>query len=469
MHKDSPPDFWRVLLSDARRDWVSFHMPGHQRGRGFPRSFARYLTRMDITEVPGMDDLNDPRGVLRLAQARLAEAAGAQRSFFLTNGASAGIMAMTTALAGLGDSLIVPRASHRSVYHGLMLGDILPVYICTGCQDGRPFLPTPEATEALLDANPGAAGMVLTCPDYWGRCPDTAGIAEVLHRRGKALLLDQAHGAHFGAHPALPPHGGQTGADSWVQSAHKTLPALTQSAWLHLSDSGRLPAERVERKIRLLQTTSPSYPMMAGLDYARHWLETGARDAYGALLRRIEGAVAQIEAATPIRRADFSRDEGVVHTDPTRLVLDVSGTGCTAKEIEAYLSTQRIRAEWAGGHMLVLICTPWHTRRDFMRLTRALRHCPRPDTAGVSAALPPLPVPRQVMPMARAAEAPAERIRYRDAAGRVAAAFVIPYPPGIPLLCPGETVTDAHIGWIEACGGAYPSGIDAAGCLSVIQ
>ena len=266
------PELWRHLGRDARRDWAGFHMPGHLYGRGFPRSFRRDLARMDVTEVPGMDDLSHPAGVLREAQDRLAALAGADRSFFLVNGASTGIIAMMTALCRPGDSLIVPRASHRAVYHGLVLGGISPVYLYTQWQDGRPALPAPEDVEALLKAHPRAMGMVLASPDYWGRCADVAGIAGVLHRQGKALLLDQAHGAHFGFSKALPPHGGAQGADAWVQSAHKTLPALTQSAWLHLRP-GCLSADRIGQKIRLLSTTSPSYPMMGSMDYARYWLE----------------------------------------------------------------------------------------------------------------------------------------------------------------------------------------------------
>lgn len=465
----NPPDLWRHLVRDARKDWVSFHMPGHIRGRAFPRAFRRYLSRMDITEVAGMDDLNDPRGILHLSQKRLASLAGADRSFFLVNGASAGIIAMMTSLCGSGDALLVPRASHRAVYHALLLGGIRPVYLCTDWREGRPLPPSPEDVGKALESCPDAAGMVLTCPDYWGRCPDEAAIADILHRKGKALLLDQAHGAHFGAHPVLPPHGGRTGADAWVQSAHKTLPALTQSAWLHIRGE-RIPMERIEQKIRFHQTTSPSYPMMAGLDFARHWLEHEAYDAYDRLLTRIDRAVMVLEKHTPVRRAGFSHEKGAAYTDPTRLVLDVSGLGTGAQEVEKYLLTHGIRIEWAEGDMLVLICTPWHTDRDFGRLIRALRRCPR-GVKETQEPLPPMPVPSVALPMGEAAAAPAVKVPYREAAGRVSAGFVIPYPPGIPLLCPGEAADPGHIAWIGHCEaqGKYPAGVDAAGCIPVIE
>lgn len=445
-------------------------MPGHGYGRGFPRSFRLRLARMDLTEVKGMDDLNHPQGILLQAQERLTELAGAAQSFFLVNGSSIGIQAMMGALCRRGDTLIVPRASHRAVYHGLALWGIVPAYLYTEQRSGRPALPTPEDAEALLRSYPQAKGMVLTSPDYWGRCADVAGIAEVLHRQGKALLLDQAHGAHFGFHPALPPHGGMEGADAWVQSAHKTLPAPTQSAWLHVNKQSLLPGERVAQKLRLLSTTSPSYPMMGGLDYARHWLRCEARDAYEGLLGRLERAVRRIEETTPVRRADFSGDHGVVRTDPTRLVLDVSGLGVDAAQAEAFLLKRGVRVEWAEGKYLVLICTPWHTDRDFMRLARALGRCPRQDQAERAAELPPLPEAEVLLPLEEAWENPTERIDYRQAAGRAAGSFVIPYPPGIPILCPGERVTQAHIDWIRRCleREMAPAGVDD-GRIAVIQ
>jgi lysine decarboxylase len=445
-------------------------MPGHGYGRGFPHSFRRDLARMDITEVPGMDDLNHPTGLLREAQDRLAALTGADRSFFLVNGSSIGILSMMTALCRPGDTLIVPRASHRAVYHGLTLGGMSPVYLYTNWADGRPALPSPEDVEKVLNDHPQAMGMVLTSPDYWGRCADVAGIAEILHRRGKALLLDQAHGAHFGFHPALPSHGGMEGVDIWVQSAHKTLPALTQSAWLHIHASERVSAERVEQKIRLLQTTSPSYPMMASMDYARDWLAGKAYDAYADLMARMDRAVRRIEGTTPVRRADFTRDTGVVRTDPTRLVLDVSGLGMEAGQAEEYLLERNVRIEWAQGRYLVLICTPFTRSRDFNKLVRALRQIPRKAVKEQPVALLSLPEAETVLPMGQALDGTVERIDYRKAAGRVAGTFVIPYPPGVPLYCPGERVTDAHIDWIEKSisQGKPPAGVDG-GYMDVLQ
>ena len=463
-------DLWRHLGRDARRDWAGFHMPGHGYGSGFPRSFRHALARMDITEVPGMDDLSHPGGILRDAQDRLAALMDADRSFFLVNGSSTGIIAMMTALCRPGDSLIVPRASHRAVYHGLALGGISPAYLYTKERDNRPALPAPENVNATLTKYPQVKGMVLTSPDYWGRCADVAAIAQVLHRRGKALLLDQAHGAHFGFHPALPPHGGTQGADAWVQSAHKTLPALTQSAWLHRSRSALLSGERLAQQINVLQTTSPSYPMMGGLDYARYWLAQDARDAYTGLLGRIDRGIATIERVTPVRRAELVRDGGVVNTDPTRLVLDLSGMGMGAGEVEVRLLANKVRVEWAQGAHLVLICTPWHRTRDFSRLIGALRRIPRQSSAARPKGLSPLPEAEMILPIGQALDRTASKIDYREAAGQVAGAFVIPYPPGIPLLCPGERVTAAHVEWIGRCieTGRTPAGVDG-GYMDVLQ
>jgi len=417
-----------------------------------------------------MDDLSHPTDRLREAQDRLAALAGADRSFFLVNGTSGGVIAMMAALCGPGDSLILPRGSHRAVYHGLILGGIRPIYIYPDWADGRPGLPAPEDVERILDEHPRAKGMVVTSPDYWGRCADIEGISGVLHRRGKALLLDQAHGAHFGVHPDLPPHGGIQGADIWVQSAHKTLPALTQSAWLHVSPTAPVSAERVAQKIRLRQTTSPSYPMMGSMDYARYWLESQARDAYTALLGRMDRAVKRLENGTPVRRADFSGDRGVARTDPTRLVLDISGLGIDAGAAEAYLLEKGIRVEWAQGRYLVLICTPWHSRRDFSRLTRSLGRIPAKTGKVRWDVLPSLPEAEGIRPMGQALDSATEEIHYTEAEGRVAGDFVIPYPPGIPLLCPGERVTAAHIDWIEGsvARGKTPAGVDT-GRISVIQ
>ncbi len=391
---------------------------------------------------------------------------GAGRTWFLTNGATGGLLALFTGLVGRGRKVILPRTSHLAVSHALALLDLVPVWLEFDETASRPFafLPpvTAESVAAAVARHPDSAVVFLTSPDYYGCTADLAAIARVAHQAGMLLLVDEAHGAHLAAAPdLLPPTALACGADACVQSAHKTLPALTQGAFLHLAPAKAADEEAVSRlnaAVRIFQTSSPSFAIAASLDLARAWLEQSGHGLIERLLTQIDRLATRLEPDFLVTPATRDLADGLVR-DPTRLVLrPLAWPGRTAVELAGYLSRLGIDVEMADLTRLILIPALDQPPRDFSRLARQLtelsRTAPEPDRPAVSpqtvAALeqsfrqalvrPPvraLPA-GSVFPGCAGCSPAVQSVPLRQADGRIAARLVAAYPPGIPLLLPGE-------------------------------
>lgn len=443
----------------SQSDPTVFHMPGHRLGKGIPRNFTHDLLSLDITEINGSDNLHQPSGIILEAQKMAAEAFGADQTYFLVNGSTAGIQAMILAACKKGDTLIVGRDCHRSVINALMLAGAEPFYIMPGYDEtfGINTVLTPRQVENALDSCPGAVGVLITRPGYYGCCCDIESISDIVHARGKLLLVDEAHGAHLEFSDMLPVSAMDVCADACVQSAHKTLPVVTQGAYLHIKNK-QIDREKLGYYLDILQTTSPSYIIMAFLDFARAVMENSGRDLIRSLLTSVNRFKETIGTIDRLKILETIKD-GVL--DPTRIVINFKEIPASGFEISDYLRKRyNIQVEMADLANIVCIATVSSTSRDFEMLSDALFDISH-GFAGAYRYNNTFPMsgglPERAVGLGEALTAPGERVDLEKAVGRVAKSVLTPYPPGVPVICPGEVITAEivdHLSSIVKAGGS---------------
>ena len=425
-------------LCDALRTFAAtsplrMHMPGHK-GAGLPLPELSAAAALDFTELPPTGNLFEADGPIRAAEELWADAFHMDACLFLTGGSTQGVLSALTLTCRPGDAVLLDRGCHRSAYNALALLDLHPHYLY------RPWVETegisgpisPQAVEKELAEHPEIKTVCITSPTYYGVQSDISTLASVAHTHGARLVVDGAHGAHL---PFLGDFS-LSAADVAVVSAHKTLPAPGQSALLFANG---LPLEELCRAASLYGSSSPSYPMMAALDAARAWME---REGVPRLLETAEH-VAALRAAFPALHPQLS-----LILDPTRLVLSCPD-GFAVKEA---LEARGIYPEMADRRHVVCICTASDTAESFRRLEEALQ-----EVLPLGEPLPPIPLPPPPQPelacSPRTARfAPVETVPLLLAEGRIAAAQVAPYPPGVPVVAPGERLTKKTIAYLKQIG-----------------
>lgn len=437
----------------ARRQPVPLHVPGHKQGRSVAAEWRRLLGRglqLDLTEAPGLDDLHAPEGPIAQAQALAADAFGAAHSYFLVGGSTAGIHAMILSACRPGDTLLVPRHAHRSVFGALVLAGARPAYLQPIIAPGLdlPLGITPAELRRAVVAHPEATAVLLVHPTYAGHVSPLEELCAIAHGAGLMVLVDEAHGAHFGFHPGLPSPALSAGADASVQSLHKLGGSLTQSAILHLGSGGGLDPQRVQEMLRLVQTSSPSYLLMASLDLARRELALNGRAAWERALRMAADARRRLARLHGIA-CPGANDLGspVIAADPAKLLIEVRGR-CSGFTAAAHLWERHgVAVEMAAPGYLLAVLSPGDRRRDIDRLVRGVADLPAAQAGVCTLGEAPWPevvlAPRDAF-LARKAALPLDQ-----AAGEIAAELVAPYPPGIPVLAPGERITPAVANYLR--------------------
>ncbi|WP_018131806.1 aminotransferase class I/II-fold pyridoxal phosphate-dependent enzyme [Effusibacillus pohliae] len=456
---------------------LPLHVPGHKMGRGFPAEAAVWLgqaLRLDLTELPGLDDLHQPQGPIREAQQLAARAFGSEETYFLVGGSTAGNLAMILTVCRPGETVVIPRNAHKSVHHAVMLAGAKPVYLYPEV-DGQFAIPTVirvEEVRRVLAEHPDARAVLITSPTYQGVCSDISEIAGEVHRHGKLLLVDEAHGAHFPFHEQLPPTAIQSGADLVVQSTHKMLGSLTGTAMLH-GKNGRYDRERLRTMLGMVQTSSPSYLMLLSLDAARHQMQTCGRELIDRALQAL--AHGRREAAAIGELALYQGGPDVCAVDPFKWWIQVRQLGLTGFEAERLLREKRgIFCEMADRDHLLAVFSYADTDKQVSRLLEGLRFLAevcsrdpagkrvehvRPVIARTDFRLEQVMIPKDALQRAR------RRVKLEAAVGQVAAEPVIPYPPGIPLVLPGERYTAeliAHLQDMKRIGSRFQGTEDAA-------
>jgi len=417
----------KMLSEHSKKNYTKFHTGS--RDFDTPDFWS-----WDFTELPGLDNLQCPSGSILEAQTLAAQAFGADRTFFSVNGSTAAIVALIIGSCSPGDVLVVDRCSHRSVFHALALAGVKAVLVNPTSEDG---LPVPQSAEVFLDATikHEAVGVLVTRPNYYGISFDISELATELHKVGKFLLVDEAHGAHFGFHPLLPQAALKFGADGVAQSAHKTLGALNQTAYLHIQGS-YLIEEKIASALSMVQTTSPSYPLLASLDYSRAWLQEEGESRYSKLLLAIDEFWKQLHP--PFRSAVVSCEQ-----DPSRLVIrmkDFDGNRVAHLLRERY----EIQVEMSDTEYIVCIAVPGD-EEGLRKLSNALNkvialgegnYPYTPVNLIGQTAYVDVPIDIRLSLYARHLEVEAQ-----DAVGKISGEFVTQFPPGVPLLCPGEKIS----------------------------
>jgi arginine decarboxylase len=464
-----------ALRSAASRSHAAFYTPGHKRGQGAPSVLSDLLGsavfRADLPELPGLDNLFAPQEAIAQAQKLAAEAFGADRTWFLVNGSTCGIEAAVLATCNPGDKILLPRNVHQSAIAALILSGALPIFLEPEYDTELDIAHsiTPDGVAAALEQHPDAKAVLMVYPTYYGVCGDVAAIAQLAHSYRIPLLVDEAHAPHFAFHPDLPTSALAAGADLVVQSTHKVLSALTQAAMLHLQGQ-LLDPERISRSLQLLQSTSPSYLLLASLDAARQQMATEGNTLMSQTLALADQARAEIGAIARLKvlTADAAgQTPGFVALDRTRLTVTVTELGITGFEADELFHQQLgVTAELPSLQHLTFIISLGNTEEDIEQLIRAFKVLAKegkqrkvaPDRLPFPSFVPPALSPRAAFFAASVVLPIAQTI------DRISAELVCPYPPGIPVLLPGERVTAealAYLQQISAAGGMIVGCADA--------
>lgn len=437
-----------------------FRIPGHRFERGISDRWKNVvggdIFKFDLTETPLLDDLHNPEAAIKEAELLAQEVFHADHSYFLVNGTTCGNEAMIITTAFEGQKVAIPRNAHKSALMGLIISGAEPVYIMPelsgewGIQGGI----KPEDVRRTLEMNPGCKGVMVVSPTYYGICSDLREIANVCHEYGAVLMVDEAHGAHMYFSEALPDGALAQGADICAQSIHKVTGSLTQSSMLHVK-SKLINIDRLEANLHIVQSTSPSYLLMTSLDVARYELAVNGGQMIKNAVELAQYARKEINKIPGLVCAGESLvgTAGVKELDFTRLIISGKKLGITGFELKSILFHEySVDVELSDYINVLAIVTFANTKQDIERLLDALR-----SISGKSAGrneikneifLPELP--DYVMSPRQAYFSSNEAIPWSQARGRIAGEMIAPYPPGIPVIYPGELVTDQVWEYVES-------------------
>jgi lysine decarboxylase len=435
---------------------MPFMIPGH---KGSTELVGR-MVEGDLSLWGALATMRGAAGVLADAEQVASSLWEADWCRFSVAGSSHGNQALALSVGRPGDEVVVTRAVHRSLLLGFVLAGLRPVWVAPAVDPvtGMPGRLPVDAVRAALAEHPAARAVFAVEPGYAGTRSDVAGLADAAHAAGVPLVVDQAWSAHFGFHPALPPHALAAGADAFVTSAHKALPAYTQGA-LVLARTQRLDRDRLQRGFDATHTTSPSGTILASIDASRRLLALDGERLLGRTVGLVRTARRRLAEVEGLRVLDGPSDE----VDPTRLVLALPGTGADGFVVEEDLVRQGFSLEMADRDTLVATVTMADTEDTVQPLVDALADAigrRRSEPRGVrEAAWLGADLPEVALAPREAFFAGHETVAAADAAGRVAAELVAPYPPGIPAIVPGEVLT-AQV--LESLGAAAAAGVRVA-------
>lgn len=483
---------YEKLSGYADRDIYPYHMPGHKRqNRG---ALPEAIYRMDITEIEGFDNLHQPEGILLELQKEAARLYGAEESYYLVNGSTCGILGAVSSALPFGGHILMARNCHKSAYHAAYLRHLKISYLYSDCLEacGIWDAVTPEQVRQALEAETDIRAVLIVSPTYEGRIADVSGIARIVHERGIPLIVDEAHGAHLGLAEGFPENSCQAGADLVIHSVHKTLPALTQTALLHVNGD-LIHRDRLRRFLCIYQSSSPSYLLMAGIDNALEYVRKQGKTAFGQFRERYEKMTEALKGCRCLQiLSDNSRKQ-----DMGKLIISSLRSGITGRQLsDLLLREYHLQTEMSSRYFVLAMFTINDGEEAYRRMTVALLEIddrlkernadlilpqgrigswafPGQDfTEGGSfwkdaqsdtfheADFPIREVQtgnscvrnartgeaseenRKPIPLWEAWDMDTEEIALQDGVGRYAAEFVNLYPPGVPLLVPGERLTE---------------------------
>ncbi len=422
----------------------AFHMPGHKRNSEI--CIFEEEMRIDITEIEGFDNLHHAEGILKEEQEFAARLYGAKRTFFLINGSTSGVLASICAVTKDGDSFVMARNSHRAAYNaaylkGLQVNYVYPEEFAENTIISGEISPEDIAKEMDVSC---AKAVFITSPTYEGVVSDIAGIAEEVHKRGGILIVDEAHGAHLGFHEAFPRSAIMEGADIVIQSMHKTLPSLTQTALLHVC-SNRVSAEKISAQLSIFQTSSPSYVLMSSMSRCLHFLQEQGEQAFSSYVKRLVDfydKAEELKNLTVVTAKESKFDFGKINICAKNLV-DEKNTRYGGKELaKDLLQKYGLQVEMVSAEYVLAMTSICDTKEGFDRLAKALLDIDKKLEKKESKELTIVSVSSQAeMTLKAAIEAEKEKCSRSEWEGKISGEYIYLYPPGSPILTPGEIIS----------------------------
>lgn len=458
-----------ALQRYGKSEVYPFHMPGHKRqvmDLGTPEN-------IDITEVDGFDNLHHAEGIIADAQIRMAKVFGADETFFLVNGSTCGLLAAISATVPRGKKILVARNCHKAVYHGIFLRGLSVEYVYPQqTQWGIQGSISPAEVEKQLRVHPDIQAVLITSPTYDGVVSDIEAISDIVHKHHIPLIVDEAHGAHFGFSGGFPKKAHWLGADVVIESIHKTLPAFTQSAALHVVGD-RVNKALLKKYLGIYQTSSPSYIFMAGLDRCTRLLKEQGQSLMNAYEKKLEAFYEKSKSLKCLQvlsqRTDDEAAAGIFDRDMSKILIfthnyfnnssirsKLPATVCEGGNHLAkhLLAEYGLQMEMESAHYITALTSVMDTQEGFDRLWAALESvdktlCQETDIErfiGQSDKMDQLYAPKEKqMEIEAASECETKTVHFEESVGEISCEFAYLYPPGIPFLVPGEVITQSVI------------------------
>ncbi len=438
---------YEKLEAYGKSDYYGFHMPGHKRNSDVTQANLPY--GIDITEIEGFDNLHHAEEIIREAEVRAASMYHAEETHYLINGSTAGILSAVMGCTKKGGKILMARNCHKSVYHAVFLNELRPVYIYPEFDETMELnmAVSPEKIERLLEEHKEVQAVVLTSPTYDGVLSDIERISEIVHQKKIPLIVDEAHGAHFGFHPYFPKNANTKGADVVIHSLHKTLPALTQTALIHLNGT-RIDRRKIRNYLHIFQTSSPSYVLMASMDECLRMVAEQGDVLFETYVKNLESKRGELKKLKHIRlleTEEFDRSKLVLSVKDT--ILKKENRVFTGKMLyERLLLEYHLQMEMAAGSYVIAMTSIGDTKEGMDRLLSALFEIDE-ELEKNSEEEKRYYLPRQeqvltsfeVEGMRRMENV--KSLSWKESAGFISMEYAYLYPPGIPLIVPGERIT----------------------------
>lgn len=441
-----------ALENFHKKNKVSYHVPGHKNGQVFldkGKQLYTPLLHIDATEISGLDDLHAPVGPIREAQWLLAELYGTNKSYFLVNGTTSGNLAMILSVCGEGNTVLVSRHSHKSILHGLMLANANPVFITPNFYEdwGVAGGNSTETISEALQHYPDTKAIILTYPNYYGITEDLTEIIALAHKKKIPVLVDEAHGAHFTLGSPFPKSSLEMGADLVVHSAHKTLPAMTMGSYLHVNGN-LVDHEKIEFYLQMLQSSSPSYPIMGSLDLARAYLASFSKNDVQYLVNEINQFKDQLSSMSEIEVLIVPKGK---ICDPLKVTIR-STNGFSGYELQEILEEQGIYTELADPNNVLFVLPLLKEGEDFSfeKIIEIIRDALRGKVGQQKSKSIFYDLDQEKMSTLSMSYSSLKKVKTKqvpidEAKGLISGEMVIPYPPGIPLMMVGGKITKEKI------------------------
>lgn len=449
-----------ALMEYVNRETIPFHVPGHKKGVGIDEEFKNFIGqnpfKIDVTVFKLVDSLHHPTGPIKKAQRLAADAYGSDAAFFSIHGTSGAIQTMIMSVVSAGEKIIIPRNVHKSVTAGIILSGAIPVYMQPALDKkvGIAHGVTPETVEKSLKENPDAKAVLVINPTYYGVATDLKKIADIVHSYDIPLIVDEAHGPHLGFNDKLPISAMNAGADICSQSTHKIIGALTQCSLLQVR-SERVDINRVQQILSLLQTTSPSYILMASLDCARRQIALNGKELLDKTIELSNYARAEINKIPGFYcfGKEILGNEGVYALDPTKITVTCRDLGITGYDLDMILSNKyHIQVELSDLYNVLAVGSFGDTKESIDSLISALKEISeeyygkgnkKSDFIDVPAIPPQIKIPREAFNSSKTS------VSLKESIGMISGEFLMAYPPGIPVLCPGEEITQEIVDYVQ--------------------